>query len=457
MRFKPVQNMAALGWLLLFMTFGIFVSEVQAQGQTPRFLTLEDALKIAAGQNRDIQRAREFRNQVLGKYWEERAQAMPQLSATGSVAHQYDDTYNAIYKNIPVDGGGSSSGNIVNAIFPSAQNIGVVQLNVSQAIYTWGKVGAAIRAAKLGMPLAEDQLKIFQQAVARDVSAEFYNILLARQLLQVAKENLAQKQRHLDEASRKHAVGMATDYDVLAADVDVQNARPAVLQAELGVVTAKDRLRFLLTMGKDEEFDVQGTMDMPIGSYPSYEATLSVAEQNRPELSNLTHQLGIYKEVVKVTQGDSRPRLDFNGNMGMRHLAFDPFSGNGKTWSAAVTLSFPFFDGKRTAGRVQQARTDVARAEIDLAKSHDTIALQVRETVNSVEEAGEIVKALSGTVAQAERLLFMAEKGFEYGAKTRLDVEDAQSNLVQAKVNLAKAQHDYRVALVTLEWVKGTL
>ena len=65
--------------------------------------------------------------------------------------------------------------------------------------------------------------------------------------------------------------------------------------------------------------------------------------------------------------------------------------------------------------------------------------------------------ALSDTVKQAERLLSMAEKGYEFGVKTKLDVDDAQLNLTQAKGNLARARRDYMVASVTLEWVKGTL
>jgi HAE1 family hydrophobic/amphiphilic exporter-1 len=65
--------------------------------------------------------------------------------------------------------------------------------------------------------------------------------------------------------------------------------------------------------------------------------------------------------------------------------------------------------------------------------------------------------ALSDTVKQAERLLSMAEKGYEFGVKTKLDVDDAQLNLTQAKGNLARARRDYMVANVTLEWVKGTL
>ncbi len=77
--------------------------------------------------------------------------------------------------------------------------------------------------------------------------------------------------------------------------------------------------------------------------------------------------------------------------------------------------------------------------------------------MDAVRESAEIVTALSGTVDQAKRLLFMAEQGFEYGVKTRLEVEDAQFNLSQAEGSLARVRRDYLVARITLEWVKGTL
>ena len=67
------------------------------------------------------------------------------------------------------------------------------------------------------------------------------------------------------------------------------------------------------------------------------------------------------------------------------------------------------------------------------------------------------MKALSGTVKRAERLLYMAEKGYEYGVKTKLEVDDAQLSVIEAKGNLARAQRDYSVARVTLDWVMGTI
>jgi HAE1 family hydrophobic/amphiphilic exporter-1 len=94
---------------------------------------------------------------------------------------------------------------------------------------------------------------------------------------------------------------------------------------------------------------------------------------------------------------------------------------------------------------------------IEEAKLFDSIRLEVRDAVNAVREAGEIIRALSGTVARAERLLLMAEKGFEYGVKTKLEVDDAQSSLVQAKGNLAMAQRGYLVARVTYRWALGII
>ena len=94
---------------------------------------------------------------------------------------------------------------------------------------------------------------------------------------------------------------------------------------------------------------------------------------------------------------------------------------------------------------------------IDEAKRIDAIALEAREAVNSVQESKEIVHSLAGTASQAERLLAMAEKGYELGVKTRMEVEDAELNLRQAKSGLSRARRDYLVARINLDWVSGTL
>jgi HAE1 family hydrophobic/amphiphilic exporter-1 len=122
-----------------------------------------------------------------------------------------------------------------------------------------------------------------------------------------------------------------------------------------------------------------------------------------------------------------------------------------------VFASWPLFDGFRSRGRVAQAGSDVRTLRIEEAQLLDAVALEVRDAANAVREAGEIVNALAGTVGQAERLLAMAEKGYEFGVKTRLDVDDAQLNRSRALGNLARSRRDYLVAGAALRHAMGTI
>jgi HAE1 family hydrophobic/amphiphilic exporter-1 len=404
-----------------------------------QILTLGEALQITAEKNRDIQKALEYRNLVKAIYVTERAAALPQFVITAYAVNSRDESQKAL-------GYG----------FPLRTNTRSAEIGVYQSLFTWGQVGAAIRAAKVGMATADDQLRIFRQAAFRDVSASFYDILLARAFNAITIQNLEQKTRHYDEARKKFSAGIATDYDVLAGKVAVENARPEVIRTENLIRILKENLRFLL--GYEEEVDVKGSLEITITAYPNYEDAVNVATKNRPEISDLHHRIDVANEMVKIANAGDKPRLDFKGTYGFRdlYLGVDQHD-NGKAWSAGLAVTYPIFDGLRTQGRVSQAKSNVATLKIEEAKLLDAIKLEVRNVCNAVGESGEIVKALSGTVAQAERILQMAEKGYEYGVKTRLDVEDAELNLVQAKGNLARAKRDYLVACVNLEKAAGIL
>lgn len=408
-----------------------------------RTMTLEQAISLAMEKNRDIEKAREYAKYVQGKYVEERSAALPQFSLNGSVALSQDQSQKAML-----------------GIAPRQYN-GLVDLTVSQPLYTWGKVNAAIRAAEYGLKTADQQLRLYRQAAYRDVSAAFFDILLARELHKLAVENQLQKARHLDEAKRKYAAGVATDYDVLAAGVAAENARPEAIRSQNAIRTAKERLRFLLALGP-EEVQVTGSLDMATQDRPvpvSYEAALLSAGKQRPELADLRLRIGVYDELVTIANAESKPRLDLKGGAGWHWSSLEETApkreADGAAWNVGIYLTFPFFDGFRSSGKVAQARSDLRTKQIEESKLLDSIALEVREAGYALQEAAEIYQAVSGTVKQAERLVQMAEKGYEYGVKIRLEVEDAQLNLLQARSSLARAQRDYRVARVNYEWASG--
>lgn len=408
-----------------------------------RVLTLDQAIAIAMDKNRDIEKAREYAHYVQGKYVEERAAALPQLQLNGTVLLSKDETQ------------------ITSGTAAQQQFGRTVDLTISQPLYTWGKLNAAIRAAEVGLKTADEQLRLYRQAAYRDVVAAYLDVQLARELSRLAVENRLQKLRHLDEATRKFNAGVATDYDVLAAEVAAENTQPEVIRSENSIRMAREQLRFLLASGI-QDVDVVGTLETPAGARPlpaSYDEAVKIASERRPELKDLRLRIGIYNELVTIASADNKPRLDMKGGAGWHWASADnpgpAWDINGAAWNVGVYLSFPFFDGFRTSGKVTQARSDLRTKQIEETKLLDSISLEVRQAEFSYLEATEILKALSGTVKQAERLVQMAEKGYEFGVKIRLEVDDAQVNLLQARSNMARAERDIRVALVNYLWSMG--
>ena len=435
------KDLIPVSILLLILSILSFPPEAAlGQEESVRMLTLEEALQIAADNNKDIQKAQEYRNWVEGRYVEERAAALPQLTILSGVTSDRDESQKAFGSDFSVK-----------------RNSGSAEIALSQALFTWGQTAAAIRAAKVGLATADDQLRIFRQAAFRDVSAAFYNILLTKELHKIAILDLEQKRRHHDEARKRFAAGVATDYDVLAARVTAENAQPEVIQADNLVRISRERLRFLL--GTDgPEIDVKGSLEVTITPYRKFEEALEIALKNRPELSDLHHRKQVGEELVKIAQAGDKPRVDLKGGYGWRYL--DLGSGmrdSGPAWLIGLYLTYPLFDGFRTQGQVTQARSNVATLALDEAKLIDGIRLEVRDASYVLQGSEEIIKALAGTVEQAERLLLMAEKGYGYGVKTRLDVDDAQLNLTSARGSLARAQRNHLVFRVNYQYVMGTL
>ena len=403
----------------------------------PRHLTLEEALTLAAQQNYAVRQAQESRTGLDGRYVEERAAALPQLTASAGVGLARDASQE-------VRGAGSR------------QQTESAEISLTQPLFTWGKIGAGIRAAKVAQQSGDQGIRSARQEAHRDVTIAFVDLLLANELKRLAGENFLQKERHRQEAERRYTLGVATDYDLLAATVAQENARPETIRAANRVRSAGQRLAYLLAL--PEEVIAEGELAVAVAEPITFADALQVAVEHRPELADLRLRQQVQAEIIRIYGAENKPRLDLRGGAGWRRLELDNAAGDqgsGSAWNAGVYLTWPFFDGLRTAGKIAQARSDLRGLSISERALVDAIALEVRNARNDMDEAGAIVTALQGTVGQAERLLSMSEQGFEYGVKTRLDVDDAQLNLLQAQTSLVQGERDYRAAEVSFVWAMG--
>lgn len=401
----------------------------------PRILTLEQALSIGLEKSYDVARAGEYARNVQGRYLEERSAALPQLSLSSSYRASED-------RGVPGKLGGGVK-----------QYDTALGVTVSQPLYTWGKIGAAIKAAEIGLQTSDEQMRLARQSTRRDVTVAFMNLLLAKELLKVANEELDQKKRHLDESRNRFAAGVATDYDVLAAEVAVENSVPSLIHAENYLKISRERLRFNLAV--DYEVDARGELTPQVTPLPPFSHALKLALDRRPELKDLNLRIGIYGQLVEIASAENKPRVDMRVGGGWHQLESGNLRSSGADWNIGVYLSFPFFDGMKSDGKVMQAKSELASRDIEKQKLVDSIRLEVETALNELRESGEIYQALSGTVRQAEKLLNMAEKGFEFGVKIRLEVEDAQTNLLKARINRVRAATDYLIARANLEWATG--
>ncbi len=428
--FKTIFILSTFGLLLLL--------PPDSQAQT---LTLEQALSLARDKNRDIEKAREYANYVQGRYQEERAAALPQLSLNAATILSRDNSQTA------------------QMGFNTRQRADSADLSLTQPLFTWGKISAAMHAAELGIQTSEQQLRYYRQATEREVTTAFYNILLAQDLHGLAREDLAQKERLLDEAKRKYAIGTATDYDVLSAEVSVNNSKPELIRNENNVRISIENLRLLLALGQGP-LDISGSLSASVTPLPAYADAVATALKMRPDLIDLRLRVAIYGDMVKIASAENKPRLDLKASAGWHALNLDGSGLNrqadGAAWSVGAFLSFPFFDGFRTSGKTAQARSDLRTKQIEESKLVDSIALDVRNAIDRLQESAKILEAAGSTVKQAERLLQMTEKGYQYGVKIRLEVEDAQLNLIKARTNLSRSLRDYNVAQINYRWAIGT-
>jgi HAE1 family hydrophobic/amphiphilic exporter-1 len=203
--------------------------------------------------------------------------------------------------------------------------------------------------------------------------------------------------------------------------------------------------------------DAAGTLDVPLSPPPEREEAVKEALSRRPELSEMARRKAIARERVRIASAGDKPRLDFRGALGYGEVELGEMDGRGKSWSAGLFATWPLFDGLRAKGAAAQAGSELRSLSIEERRLADSVALEARTSADRLREAWEIARALSGTVEEATRLLSMAEKGFEFGVKTRLEVEDAELALVTARGNLARAKRDWLVARAEYDRARGAL
>jgi outer membrane protein TolC len=402
----------------------------------PDSLDLKTTIGYALDNNFAIRQARERIKQQEGVEIQVSARRIPNVSASGS--------YTGNDKEI-------------STYTPATNNTWSIALQARQVLYAGGGVQSSIRSARLVREAAMFELEgvINQQLLS--VRTQFYTVLLAKQRISVQEENVNLLNQQLKDARNRFDAGTTSNFEVLRAEVALANGQPPLIQARNDYRIAVEQLRQLIGFVTTSHADLTkvpefaGSLD--IGQPVTFELSdaLAAAHANRPELQQLARLQEAGEQTVKASRAGYMPEVDLVASYDMVRNPFSSaFDNRLEGWTGGVQATWNIFDGRATAGRVVQAKSQLEQAKLSLASTALAVEVQVRQAHSSLIEAWELVQASSKTVEQAEEALRLANVRYAAGTATQLDVLTSQVALTEARLNQLQAYYGYHVALATM-------
>ena len=171
------------------------------------------------------------------------------------------------------------------------------------------------------MALAVEEARATRIDMVAAVRSAYYNVLLAEQSMKVLQEAIATTQRVVDNTKELYENGMAAEYDYITAQVQLSNLKPQVLQAQKGIDLTKLQLKMYLSIPEETEIIVIGSLDdfrdeVLLGT--DYE--VNVAENTT--VKNLELQSELLDHQEKLIQTTRMPTIAAFGQisyMGQEH------------------------------------------------------------------------------------------------------------------------------------------
>jgi len=406
-------------------------------------LSVDECLGIALVNNKQIAAAIADKEKARGRITESYSLALPTVDLNGSYTR---------LDEVPGAGFGDQT------ITFGTENNYALGARLNQPLFRGGSIGAGMRAAKLYACMADERIKDVIQKVIFDVRKTYYDVLLGRELLRVSERAVELSQQHVKDVQTRREAGVASDYDVLRAKVEVSNYEAEMIRNRNRLHLLKTSFYKLLGVSQESEIEFVGELRYRAVE-PSFEEAVRKAFAHRPELIRAELEYRLYKENLTASKAELWPKLDFFFEKTYAYP--DPHDSTkmswGESWTAGAVMSFPLFDGFGKRGRIRQARADLAKSRIQLSDTEEAALLDVKQAILNVRDAESFVQSQEANVKRAAEGFKLVKVGYKEGINTDLEVRDARQALLQAEALHYQAIHSHIVARLQLQRAIGAL
>ncbi len=327
-------------------------------------------------------------------------------------------------------------------------------INITQPIYTGGKLTAGKRLAKIGTDVARQKMRLTNAEIISNADNAYWTLMAIDGKVEMLRSYINQMDTLYAQTTNAVTAGMGTKNDLLRIE-----ARRSEIEYNLKkALNGRDLCRMALCRVIGVDFDTQITLTD--NNIRISEPGMLVNDiSNRPELSMLNLSIDANKEQVKMAKADYLPTVGFGigyfryGNIKtvtsyqLDNGAVGKYSNttNDGFGAAMLSVSIPIFNWGITGKKVNKAKIELAKSQLELDKNTRLLTLEAQQAINNVSDGYELVKSAEIALNQAEENLKSVEARYKVQMCPIIDLLDAQSQWQQSKSNLLEARAQYKI------------
>lgn len=329
--------------------------------------------------------------------------------------------------------------------------------NLTQPIYTGGKILSGIKLAKLGAEAQREQQRAVRANVIADADNAYWTYIAVKEKQRMLEFMLEYINSIYNQVNNSVDVEMATSADLLRVESKRSDFNYQLEKVNNGLEMC--RMNLCNIIGVDFSTQItpaDTTITVNLNTNYSYGQDLIA---NRPESRLLQKQIDISQEQVKMVRSDYLPTLalsagySYFGNMKMKGFADDgagnmiPFSQtyNDDSFSLMLSLSVPIWNWGEGHKKAKKQKLAVENARLDLEKNNRLMSIELRNAYNNLHSSESLMAtAEAGERDAAEALRVMTDR-YEVGMCTLTDLLEAQSQWHSARSNVIEAKTQYKI------------
>src|SRR5215467_8738910 len=292
----------------------------------------------------------------------------------------------------------------------------------------WQRYQAARNTAEASKA---NSLSTREQVILLTVS-QYIGTLRAVANVQASQSRVDLAQALYDQAADLQKEGVGTGIDTLRANVELQNEKQRLLEAQNDRETLLYGLSRLLNLDPRQKIELSDSLSFFDTPQPGVDTSIEAALADRQEWRALSSQLKAAENQKKAAQDSRVPSVRFDGT-----FAYVGTSGNTTlpTYTYQGSVNVPLFTGGRIRAEVVRADLEIRRLEEQSADLRNQIALDVKTALLNLDSARSEVQVANLGVQLSKEEVDQARDRFKAGVANNIEVIQAQDSLSRANDN----------------------